>query len=603
MPTPALFKAPSGYVEDTPSTSSSAAPTGYIEDNPAHSGVMITPDKPAEKPGFWNTFLDKVNPIHSIPALAKSLIELPDSPFYHDSSQAKGGGDEGYALGVRQAHGQDIPGYGEIYGNAAAMGANAALLAAVTHGLVKGGGAAFDSLTKANPVKDLATIYPNLEPQTVETGPRAIADIKKNSPVPLTSNEHLASVSPDYAVGPALKENRDALAAFHNRAQNAGIVEQPDSILQATEDSLKEMKDPVKKQKIIDEIRGQLSQQPLDPNRVSSLLEEKNGELKSFYDRDPAVQAAARAAGADTGRSQALLDAQAKALRKMYNNMLDPENAGEGPKEIQNRYGAIKNVTSEANAKRLSVQAETAGTMGGKLLDSAADLLNIPGKTVTGDIAEPFKNIKQTFRGTTDPIVERIFKNAPDYTPLPTPNSPNYPTKTGPVPNTFRNGVRQLEAGPVVQVQGGGSPASPDTSYVKVGTGGSNLPTRKALPAASTIFQGSGPDESEIWVGTGASNLPAARALPEASTRFQGDVSPSSDKGTIPKVTDSSFVKSQVATPAVAEKTLTQVRDEVSSRYMGRKYSSLSNGEKVIVDKLQQGRPLSISDLSNLGGK
>lgn len=545
----------------------------------AHGGGESVPTAPStipatpKKPGFWNTFLNEVNPMHSVPGLIKAISTLPG--IYQQPLS-----DEEVKNIQDIAHKQtlDPPGYSEIAGHMAAMGANAALLAATTHGLVKGGGAALDALTKANPVKDLATIYPNLDPKTVESAPAALADIKKNAPNPITSNEHLASVSPDYAVGPALKENRDAMGMWHNRAQNVGAEAQPNAILQATQDSLKKMSDPARKAAIMDEVHNQISQEPLTPNRLKDLLEEKNGELKSFYDRDPAVQSAAQQAGASTGRSQALLEAQAKALRETYYNLLDPANGGAGPREVQSRYGGIKNLTSEANSKRMAVQAETAGSIGEKAQNVALDLLNIPGKAVTGDIAAPFKAIKKVVSGTTDPLVERIFKNAPDATPLPIPTNAYY--RGNP------NAVRQLGAGPAVQVEGGGSPAVADTSGVTVGSGASNLPTRKALPAATTQFQGDISPGSGGGVGQGFSDV--------------------SNKGTdkvLPTKSDSSFVKSQAATPAVAEKTMAQARDEVSSRYMGRKYNSLSNGEKVIVDKLQQGRPLSISDLSNLGGK
>jgi hypothetical protein len=318
-------------------------------------------------------------------------------------------------------------------------------------------GRIWPDLLKADVSKDLINSYSPTDPRFNERAPGAAADIKKyaidgnGKPVTITGNEHLASTSPSQVVTPALQANRAAMDAWHQPVQQAGITASPSNILKATQDSLKSMADPTTRQALLDEARGEINQQPLTADRLKELIEEKNGELKGFYSKDPAIQAAAKQAGAVSGKSQALLEAQAQALRDEYYNMLDPQNGGAGPREIQRRYGAIKMLQDEASAgaTRNKILGETGGSAASKFTQAGLNTLDLVGAPFReGGLSEGLNRILEPFRGETDPLIKRAFANAPDSTPL-----PQAPSIQQRYPQSF--GSRQITAGttPPVNVQ------------------------------------------------------------------------------------------------------------------------------------------------------
>lgn len=436
--------APAGYIPEvaTP-TAVSGAPAGYVpEQLPAD--VKITPKTPDDNAfdaisGFLRGAASVVPGVvegihHPLNALS-DLWETHKEQFRKAAASGRAGDLEGAAQHVA---GGLLPVFGPMASDfldsvsdpnvdnaelAHKLGQIVGGKALVDNaGLAKKLGPAAEALRYADPAKDLSEVYKPSDPRFPERAPMAIADIKKNAPVKITSNEHLASTSPDQVVTPALKENRAAMQGWHQPVQNAGITGTPTNILTATRESVKSMADPVRRQAIVDEAAHQLAQEPLTPDRLKSLLEEKNGELSGFYSKDPGIQEAAKQAGALTGRSQALLEAQAKALRNEYYNLLDPKNGGAGPREIQRRYGAIKMLQDEASngPTRNRILAETKGT---PISKGATSLLNtanvIAGPLREGGIAEGLKSVKEPFTGTSDPLIERAFRNAPDAAPLP----------------------------------------------------------------------------------------------------------------------------------------------------------------------------------------
>ncbi len=413
-------------------------------------------------------------------------------------------------------------------------------------------------LVKADPVKDLLTAHgPSSDVRYNERVPTALADINHNLPEgqQVTSNEHLATVSPEQRVKAALVENRRVMNKWHDPAQARGFTAQPDNILGATENSLKEMATPEQRANLMDQARSQVLQEPLTANRLKQLLEEKNGELAGYYSKDEGVREAAKAAGAVSGRSQAFLEAQAQQIRNEYYKLLDPENDGAGPREVNQRYGGIKILTDEANANRNKILAETAGTPVSK---TAKAVLNTAGIVVApfkeGGLAEGFSNIPRPFRGKSDPHISRAFRNAPDYTPLPEPPAERdfagiqerYP---GANPN------RQLGAGPVVVEPGGGSPPVPDASYVRSAPGMTQPPDSR-------------------------------RALPAASTRFQGDVSPGSGGGVGQGFSQATGDMSRMM-PTMSDAS-GSVLDKASIQLAGRAYNRLSYGQQQIIHKVAQ---------------
>lgn len=463
----------------------------------------------------------------------------------------------------------------EVLGGLTGDAALAGTLGLIAHGLSKlPVSDAVKKFTYADPAKDLINVYSPSDPRFLERAPGAVADIKANAPVKITSNEHLASVSPNEVVTPALQANREIMQQWHGPVQAAGFKAVPASILKATEDSLKSMSDPAKRSALMDESRRQILQEPLTADRLKSLLEEKNGELSGFYSKDESTRDAARQAGADSGKSQALLEAQKKAIANAYYNLLDPKNAGAGPREIQRRYGAIKMLQDEASngSTRNRILAETSGSPMDKTVGAVKKAALALGESAVGShfggpaglavgIPEA-STILNPFNGKSDPLIARAFRNAPEPTILPKapPIEQRYPT-TG--------GQLSLPAGPVVQMPGGGSPAVPDASFVR-GVPGMNQPPNPA------------------------------RALPEATTRFQGNGSSGEPIGTsrdLPVAPDSSYVKSVPGKFADVMETTGAARDKASIRLMGRAYDRLSSAEKETVDRVLSGKSLRLEDL------
>lgn len=112
--------------------------------------VALTAKK--DRPGFVESFLDEVNPMHSIPALWNSLTTpgeakqagdafkniTPDEMTAYEAraKERKRLHDSGQSVPRAQTLPQEeAPGYGEIAGHMAGMGANAALIAGATAGL------------------------------------------------------------------------------------------------------------------------------------------------------------------------------------------------------------------------------------------------------------------------------------------------------------------------------------------------------------------------------------------------------------------------------------------------------------------------------------
>lgn len=433
-----------------------------------------------------------------------------------------------------------------------------------------------DKLNKADTSKDLINAFGNpSDPRFIERSPIGASDIRQHGGETVTGIEHLASTSPTQVATRALEANREVMNRWHTPVQDRGLFASPNQILSKSLDTLKSMADPAKRQALMEDIQHRVSQEKLTPDRLKSLLEEKNGELSGFYSRDPAVQEAAKQAGADTGKSMALLEAQAQAIRDEYYNLLDPKNGGAGPREVQRRYGNIKMLQDEATAIRNKVAGETGGTPLSKAAKSALNLVDVVASPLKeGGVAEGLKGFTRPFKGHTDPLVARAFRNAPEYSPLPeAPHiSERYQTTAG---------VNQLEAG---ATELGGVSDTSGPVY--------NERSNPIVPREQ-------------------------KKLGESKVFYQGDVSPGSGGGvesgfsehgnrnTLPTKSDDSYIKissntgKDVAIRAV--ETPAAARNKVSSSLgLGELYKDLPKRAQLLVDKRMRGNGFSISDLTDL---
>lgn len=192
------------------------------------------------------------------------------------------------------------------------------------------------------------------------------------------------------------------------------------SIVKATEDSLSKTLNPRLKQRILDETKA-VFDKPHTATELEALLKEKNGELAPFYAKSDEVKNSAAQAGARTGRSQALLEAQVDEIRNLLYNHLDPSNGGIGPRELQQRYGAVKQLENAANAKRTEALASKPASKLGGLGKQIAAIVDAPGKVFHGDTEGALSKFQNATGGTVDPLVHRAINAADDAMDFPLP--------------------------------------------------------------------------------------------------------------------------------------------------------------------------------------
>ena len=419
--------------------------------------------------------------------------------------------------------------------------------------------------TTAPPELDLIKAYNPADPRFIDKIPDGAADIKAASGKTTLNNEDVIASAPD-----ARTANRQVWNQWMDKARQIGAQTNGNSIVGATKDSLSSTLDPAAQQKILDEANRIYGSSPLNADTLQELLQEKNGELKPFYSKDEAARSAAEQAGARTGRSQALLEAQSNAIRSTLYNMLDPDNGGAGPRDIQGRYGAISTLEDEAKASRNTILGQQAGSLLDKTAKAAVSVLDIPGKIIQGNTEGALLGPKQAFTGSIDPIIKRAFSNIGEARPYAVPTQTDVkgllgsaPVVTPPPADTSfvrsvqgipqpPNPARALNPAQPVIV----TPPPADTSYVKVATGN---PYEKPM-----ITEGGGPPK-----------------MLESQEAKQPPISP----------TDASMSPGQRGSESTSE-VFNNLRDPefLSQRLYGKTYSKLPRIQQQDIDAVVSGR-------------
>jgi hypothetical protein len=241
---------------------------------------------------------------------------------------------------------------------------------------------------------------------------QAIADVRAAETEPVTDNESLLRTIPA-----AKSANRAEFQKFIDRTGDATVSGAP--ILAATVKSIPETmwtENPEMAQKIIDGAKGY--SQDYTGQRLAKVLEEKNGELNSFYRRAPGAQQAA----VQSGAPEAVVKAQRDAAANTLYNFLDPENKGAGPRNIQTRWGIMDDLEDAAYARRNPILREQAVSPGERAMDIGKAALSGIGKTAVGaKIAGPFgallgagdtvADVSAAMRGKSDALIRRAFAN------------------------------------------------------------------------------------------------------------------------------------------------------------------------------------------------
>jgi hypothetical protein len=335
-----------------------------------------------------------------------------------------------------------------------------------------------------------------------ETLPTAMADIKASGLI--GGNNSLRS-----AAASALNKNSAALETnFLAPARTAGAKAVGAPIVQATADAIPETlqrENPAQAKSLLDTATKAYGGD-LTTDQLHQLLIEKNALLKSFFDKSPAAQQAA----ATSGIPEAVVKAQRDAIAKTLYETLDPQNGGDGPREIQARHGAIQEIAAEAEKRNLAIVAEKPVSKGGAFTSRLAAIADVPGKILQGKTEEAISGVTKPFSGVSDPLIRRAFQGVGPAKPYPSGSSGS--SISGPVQSTAPG------AAPNVTITPGARNARQAAPQVDPGTTVDAGRTGEGAPDSEPDRPG-GEASSSAPGGPGAGNATSVR-IPGQPNRY-----------------------------------------------------------------------------------
>lgn len=224
------------------------------------------------------------------------------------------------------------------------------------------------------------------------------------------------------------------------------------------------------------------------------LLQDTNAELDAYYAKFPAAQRKALRANPETAQTVA----QGDELRNSIYNTLDDPAQGDGPRELQLRYGALmdmedalmrrKNVAARQQPESLAQQVGKAKAIG-KVIKGGIKVLT-PGMNTmggVGDIVEgtAMKSAADWLKEqqTTDALIRRAFASYKGG-----PNEPVFPTDHRPLRGML--GPAPLVTPPPEQFGSGLQDFVPPLSWNAPPVGGTKSPVRGILGPSTAPYQG-----------------------------------------------------------------------------------------------------------------
>lgn len=243
--------------------------------------------------------------------------------------------------------------------------------------------------------------------------PDAMADIKTHGG-DVVSNDALKANSKV-----AMNKAQAALETWMQQARSAKVTANGNPIAKATADALPDtmwLEDPKAAQNILATASKAYSRD-FSVDQLRKILKEKNAELSSFYDKSTGKQNSTVTSGAP----QAVVKAQRDAIADTLYKALDPQGQGAGPREIQSRYGAMKDLAEAADKRTNAINAEKPVSKLGAATSTAAAIADIPGKVLHGQTEGALSGLLSPFRGVSDPLIKRAFSNVGDARPFPAP--------------------------------------------------------------------------------------------------------------------------------------------------------------------------------------
>ena len=511
MGSPATQFDPDAFMSTQPKPAVAFDPDVFMAGQSSHQKSAIDDIGDTLKQ-YWQ----KINPVTQAQGVASLVTTDPrktvssygdtNSKLYDAAKDAFKKGD--YAQGVRHSLSyflNGIPGLGSALdeaGNKAGSGdykeaiADTAALAtnlAAAHAAPAIVGAATEpgALARATaPVRAAFHADPSvamvkaLKPTPSDSGfvdrlPNTLANIKAANPG-VSGVEDLIP-----ATQKAINNHQAAFESWMDPARQRGTQVSGTPIADATRSAIPDsmiLEDPEAAQRIVDQAHTAYGTNAFSVDQLRQLLKEKNAELDSFYDKATGKQQAS----VTSGSPQAVVKAQRDAIADNLYKALDPENAGAGPRQIQQETGDMIDILDSANKRRNATIAEKPVTKAGAAGKAVVSLADLPGKALTGELEQGLSNVHAAFGGTTDPLIRRAFDSIGEPQPVPTPNTTPYNPRAGQMGNP------QLGSGPVI------TPPPADTSGIvpgaepRPGAGLSQQVGERQLPPATGPIKQSG---------------------------------------------------------------------------------------------------------------
>lgn len=241
--------------------------------------------------------------------------------------------------------------------------------------------------------------------------------------------------------------------------------------------------DPDGSQAFIDAIEDAYGH-PIPVAEAYRLLQDKNANLTSHFNKREGAQISANRAGGNEG----IVKAQRDAIQKSLYQALDPQNKGAGPKQIQRTLHDLIDFKNTALARKNQAIASRPASVSDAIkgaIPKAAQALHSPGMGYikSADLAHPSTLLK----GTVDPVVQRFFDSV-DHTkaskiPLPPAPIPPRGLLNSPSP---RLGPQMTPSGSHVHM---GQIVTPQGPGPYPGRGMGNSTGARLLPPASQVQQ------------------------------------------------------------------------------------------------------------------
>ena len=250
--------------------------------------------------------------------------------------------------------------------------------------------------------------------------PQTLANIKAVNPYNgISGNESLIDASTK-----GIDKHQAYLEQWMERARNAGVTQPGDSIFQAGVDAIPDTmwrEDPEAASAIVGKMRSAYDGQQIGVDDLRQLLKEKNAELDSFYNKAEGKQSAS----VTSGTPEAVVKAQRDEIADKLYKLLDPENDGAGPRQIQRETGNMTSLRDAAIRRRNAIIAEKPESK----LAAVASLAKIPMKLVSDNPLRSITSLPspaKAFTGESDALIKSAFKGIEpaEPPPLPAPYSP-----------------------------------------------------------------------------------------------------------------------------------------------------------------------------------